>query len=72
MAGPLGYWHWEERGPMPGGASALNPLGWFLTSLGVGFLLSKLSAGNARVAATVLGGHIGLTLGIGAIAMIPR
>ena len=72
MTGPLAYWHWNPKGPLPGGASLLNPIGWFATSLIVGLLLKSFPLNQRRIAATVLAGHLLLTFGIGAISMIAR
>ena len=72
MTGPLRYWRWETRGPLPGGAAVLNPFGWFLTAYLVALLLSRMKLEKRATAALVLSGHLLLTIGIGAIAMIPR
>jgi uncharacterized membrane protein len=72
MTGPLAYWHWLEKGPLPGGASLLNPIGWFLTSAAVAWIIAKTKQENRRVALVVLTGHLVLTFGIGAITLIPR
>lgn len=69
MAGPLDYWRWIDRGPMPGGAPVLNSIGWFaIASLaGLGFALAWRVRYCPRQAAFVLAGHLVLTLSIGAI-----
>ena len=72
MTGPLRYWVWLKHGPLPGGAALLNPVGWFVTALAVSALLSRLKVESSFTAKVVLGGHLILTFGIGAIAMIPR
>ena len=72
MAGPLRYWVWLERGSLPGGAPILNPLGWFATAMVVAALLRRLKISPNNSARIVLGGHLILTFGIGAIAAIPR
>ncbi len=68
MTGPLGYWHWAPRGPLPGGASFMNPVGWFLTSCFVGMCIRGTKVGFSREAGVVLVGHVALVLGLGAIA----
>ena len=72
MAGPLGYWHWKERGPLPGGAALLNPVGWFLTAAIVGYVVTLSGVENRRSAGIVLCTHVGFTFCIGLIALIPR
>ena len=72
MVGRLGYWHWTYPGPLPGGASPLNPIGWLLTSWFIARLISLTPQENRITSAAVLIGHVGLTLGIGAMAAIPR
>ena len=72
MTGPLDYWRWVVKGPLPGGASLLNPIGWFITSWLVGLVVVRLKVSSRFAAGTILAGHVTLTLGIAAIAVIPR
>ncbi len=72
MVRKLGYWQWTYPGPLPGGASALNPIGWLLTSWIIARLVSLTPQENRITCAAVLTGHVALTLGIGAMAAIPR
>jgi putative membrane protein len=65
MAGPLGYWKWLDKGPLPGGAPLLNFIGWFAVAL-LATTVSRQS--EARPTARyVLAGHLALTVGIGLI-----
>ena len=71
--GPLGYWRWLDRGPLPGGAPWANLVGWFGVSLVGAALLRRTAAPDAserREATVVLLAH---TLMIGAVALlVPR
>jgi putative membrane protein len=72
MVQKLGYWHWDYPGPLPGGASVLNPVGWLLTSWLIARLVSLSPQENRTTAGLVLGGHCLLTLGIGLMSGISR
>ncbi|CAN5605068.1 hypothetical protein BH11ARM2_BH11ARM2_29890 [soil metagenome] len=69
MTGPLGYWRWTERGPLPGGAPIMNAVGWFGVSALAGWLLYLPDGGasiskNARI---VLAAHTTMILALGFI-----
>lgn len=69
MTGPLGYWKWVDRGPLPGGVPWMNSLGWLCTSLLAalfvrGFCRSKPNPIEAR---WILGSYLLLVLGLGLI-----
>lgn len=70
MAGPLGYWRWVEKGPLPGGAPLLNAVGWFGVSLLAALLIGSPSGEHRRRAATVLAAHTAMTLLLGAIRSV--
>ena len=71
MTGQLGYWHWNEAGPLPGHAPTMNFVGWFLVSAIASFALTQkpVEIRNVGPAITVLGGQMVLML---AIAVIQR
>lgn len=74
MVGPLGYWRWLDGGPLPGGVPIANFLGWFVTSCLAGLALHSAGAWKVedrRDPQWVLAGHSVLTLGIGAISLLP-
>ena len=61
----LKYWKWLENGPLPGGASILNPIGWFITALLVALLLhAKKEMLAAKEAGHILGGYAALKTAI--------
>ncbi|RYG35129.1 carotenoid biosynthesis protein [bacterium] len=78
MAGPLGYWRWLEKGPLPGGAPLMNAVGWLVVSLSACAAL-EISSRNRSLphnpqptthnpqasARWVLAGQTALTLGLG-------
>lgn len=35
----LGYWVWDDQGPLPGGAPVSNLIGWFFAALLVGLIV---------------------------------
>jgi len=69
MTGPLGYWKWVDRGPLPGGAPWLNSLGWFWTSGLAGLIVRGLcrSKPDPAEARWILGVYLCLVLGLGLI-----
>lgn len=70
MAGPLDYWRWLEKGPLPGGAPVSNFLGWWATAVVAGAILAvRVPSSVLRVhqAAWVLGGFVVLVLGLGVV-----
>lgn len=69
MSGPLGYWRWLQKGPLPGDVPIANLFGWLFTGTTAGliFALSIKRGFCPRQAAYVLAGHLVLTLGLGAI-----
>ena len=61
----LKYWKWLDNGPLPGGASILNPIGWFVTALLVAFLLhAKKEKLASKEAGHILGGYAALKTAI--------
>ena len=68
MAGPLGYWRWIERGPLPGGAPVANFFGWWATAALAGLVLTLGAPPTPRaVPRWVLGGFVLLVVGLGLI-----
>lgn len=72
MTNSLGYWHWLNPGPLPGGAPILNVVGWLLVSLAACFVLDSGIRSRPRndEPIWVLAGHVVLTLGLGAISAL--
>ncbi|AIE84992.1 hypothetical protein OP10G_1624 [Fimbriimonas ginsengisoli Gsoil 348] len=69
MTGTLGYWVWQGKGPLPGGAPVANFFGWFGTSVLAGLVLTATGQPSRRPndPLAVLLGHLGLVVGLGLI-----
>lgn len=68
LAGPLRYWRWLDRGPLPGGAPIANFLGWWATATVAGLILTLgAPPSDAKAPRTVLVGFLALIVGLGLI-----
>ena len=67
MAGPLHYWRWLDRGPLPGGAPVANFMGWWGTATLAGLILLRGTESRPEAPRWVLGGFVVLILGLGLI-----
>ncbi len=66
MAGRLGYWRWQEVGPLPGGAAMANFFGWWaVATIAGGILTFGISSKKNAAAPWVLGGFVVLVAGLG-------
>ena len=71
MTGPLGYWRWIGRGPLPGHAPVANFCGWWGVGTFAGLIL-VVGEPLMRSPAPrwVLGGFVVLILGLGLIGSV--
>jgi uncharacterized membrane protein len=73
MTRVLGYWRWNESGPLPGGAPISNLIGWWVLTMIGGFILSAFRRNDWERPVepiVVLVGHLALTFGIAGIAAL--
>lgn len=70
MTDALGYWHWQARGPLPGGAPVLNFVGWWAVAAFAGYVLAPKGR-TRKEAPGVLAGFLALVVGLGLIQALP-
>jgi len=73
MTGPLAYWKWIDRGPLPGQAPWTNSAGWFATSsLATGIIYSLIPKKTANLEPRIILGAYAILLVALAMIYLPN